>query len=351
MNLVLREDLERIADSGIDLAELEGSSVLVTGATGLVGSMLVKALLYLNQFRRMKIKVFALIRDRHKANTVLGEFGGFPGLFLIQGDLNDPEFSVSMDVDYIIHAAAVTTSRTMIEKPVETIHTALNGTDRMLALAVQKKVKSFVYVSSMEMYGSFPEATPDITEEQLGYLNVLAVRSNYPESKRLCENLCVAYAQEYGVPVKVARLAQTFGAGILPGENRVFAQMAKSVISGKNIILHTKGLSEGNYTYLSETIDALLLLLLHGKNRNAYNIANEACHTTIAGMAEMVAGRVAGGKIRVVYDLDDSVQHGYAAETHLKLSSAKVRALGWNPKIGLEEAYRRTIDFLTEECR
>lgn len=294
MNSVLLEDLERITDAGFGMEALDGASVLVTGATGLVGSMLVKTLLYLNRFRGMKIHVLALIRDREKANLVFGEFAAFPGLVFASGDLNDPDFTVTGEIDYIFHAAAVTTSRVMIEKPVETIHTAVNGTDRMLRLAAVKKVKSFVYLSSMEMYGSFPKGFGDVTEEQLGTLNLLSVRSNYPESKRLCENLCVAYEQEYGVPVKIARLAQTFGAGILPGENRVFAQMAQSVIDGKDIVLHTRGLSEGNYTYLSETVAALLVILLHGANGEAYNVANEACHTTIAGMAEMVADRIAG---------------------------------------------------------
>lgn len=99
----------------------------------------------------------------------------------------------------------------------------------------------------MEVYGSFTEANHNVTETELGYINPLAVRSNYPESKRLCENMCVAYYPEYKVPVKIACLLQTFGAGILSGENRVFAQFAKNAIEGKDIVLHTKGLSEGNY--------------------------------------------------------------------------------------------------------
>lgn len=133
----------------------------------------------------------------------------------------------------------------------------------------------------MEMYGSFAEANNNVTETELGYINPLAVRSNYPESKRLCENMCVAFWSEYGVPVKIARLSQTFGAGILSGENRVFAQFARSAIEGKDIVLHTRGLSEGNYCYTRDTIMGLFLILIKGENAEAYNVTNPETHTTI----------------------------------------------------------------------
>lgn len=106
-------------------------------------------------------------------------------------------------------------------------------------LARKKHVEAFVYVSSMEVYGVFSNLGRDVTEEDMGFIDPLSVRSNYPESKRLCENMCVAYYQEYAVPVRIARLAQTFGAGILPGENRVFAQFVRSVMNGNDCIAHT----------------------------------------------------------------------------------------------------------------
>ncbi len=141
-------------------------------------------------------------------------------------------------------------------------------------------------VSSMEMYGKFEkegEKSPYIDEETLGYINPLEIRSNYPESKRMCENMCVAYKKQYDLPVSVARLSQTFGAGILQTENRVFAQFARSAIRGEDIVLHTLGKSEGN-TY------------------------------------------------------------GYAADTCMKLNTSKMQSLGWKPEIGLEEAYKRMIE-------
>lgn len=266
---------------------------------------------------------------------------------IVYGDILDG-ICITEDVDYIIHCASVTASKMMIEKPVETIATALQGTKNILDFAVQKKCKSFVYVSSMEVYGSFSGENNSVTEEDIGYLNPLKIRSNYPESKRMCENMCIAYMAEYGVSVRIARLAQTFGAGILPGENRVFAQFARSVIRNENIVLHTKGLSEGNYCYTSDTCLALLVLLEKGTNGEAYNISNPDTHTTIANMARMVCDKIAENKIKVIFDIPKSNTYGYAADTKMKLNIDKMRKLGWAPRIGLEEAYKRLIESMVQ---
>ena len=143
---------------------------------------------------------------------------------------------------------------------------------------------------------------------------------------------------------KIARLAQTFGAGILPGENRVFAQFARSAMNGEDIVLHTKGLSEGNYCYTRDAVLGLLTILLEGENGEAYNVANPDSHTTIADMAQMVCEKIGDGKIKVVFDIPESNTYGYAADTKMKLNSDKLQSLGWKPEIGLEEAYRRLIE-------
>lgn len=333
-NNVLEEDLKYIAEYNLPYEELKGHAVLVTGATGLIGASLVRAFLTIGN-----IKVLAFVRNIEKAKSILPDN---ESLGYIVGDITKPIITDG-PVDYIFHCASVTTSKVMVEKPVETLLTSIDGTKNILDLANEKNVKSMVYISSMEMYGSFDNLSHDVTECDLGYIDPLKVRSNYPESKRVCENMCVAYMAEYGVPVKIARLAQTFGAGILPGENRVFAQFARSAINGQDIILHTKGLSEGNYCYTRDCMTGLLTILLKGKNGEAYNVANPASHTTIANMAKMVADRIANGKIKVVFDIPETNTFGYAADTKMKLSSDKLQSLGWKPEIGLEEAYRRMI--------
>lgn len=335
---VLDEDLQYIANYDLPYEKLKGKTVLVTGATGLIGVSLVRALLAIGN-----IKVIAVVRNQEKAKNIYGSLIG-QSLQLYIADVRD-ELKIEASIEYIFHCASVTTSKIMIDKPVETLMISVDGTRNILELARKKKCVSVVYVSSMEVYGAFNDSR-EIRENDLGYIDHLKVRSNYPESKRLCENMCIAYSSEYEVPVKIARLAQTFGAGILQGENRVFAQFARSAINGEDIILHTKGKSEGNYCYTRDCVTGLLTVLLKGENGEAYNVCNPATHITIAGMAIMVAEKIADGKIKVIFDIPKDNKFGYAADTKMKLNSDKLQRLGWMPKVGLLESYERMIEYM-----
>lgn len=344
---VLAEDFEAVAQSDLPWEAFKGRSFVVTGATGLVGSLLVRALLYCDQVHGLGIKVYALVRNVEKAKQIFGETNAPEYLV---ADLAKDEIAGDFACDYVIHAAAVTTSKLMVSDPVGTIRTAIDGTEKLLKLAVEKKAQAFVYISSMEVYGQ-PKTDGKTAEKDLGYIDISTVRSCYPEGKRMCECLCNAYAAQYGLNVKSARLAQTFGAGILPTENRVFAQFARSAVNGENIVLHTTGESEGNYVYTADAIRAILMLLVKGESGEAYNIANEQSHTTICNMAELVAEQIAGGAIKVVLDIpQDASSLGYAPPVKMWLDASKMRALGWEPTVGLADAYRRMIRYMGEQA-
>ena len=214
-DVFLQEDLEKIVENNTFWKNLENSTILITGATGLIGSLITKTVLCSNRLKNTNIKIIAMIRNEEKARKIFGNLLERENIVLFKCNIAE-KIDLPDQVDYIIHCASVTTSNIMISHPVDVIQVAVNGTQNILNLAKEKSVKSMVYLSSMEVYGAF-ENTPEekVSEDMLGYINPLKIRSNYPESKRLCENLCVAYAAQYQVPVKIARLAQTFGAGVL----------------------------------------------------------------------------------------------------------------------------------------
>lgn len=347
MGNILLEDLDILANSDLPFDEFRNKTFLITGATGLVGSLLVKALLYCNRVHGLNLKVQALVRNEEKAKSTFQDFLEYGGLSFVVADLENDEISIVGDCcDYIIHAAAVTTSKIMVTNPVGTIKTAIDGTDKMLRLALEKQCKAFVYLSSMEIYGQ-PKTDGKTTEEDLGYVDISSVRSCYPEGKRMCECLCTAYASQYGLNVKSARLAQTFGAGILPTENRVFAQFARSAMAGTDIVLRTTGESEGNYVYTRDAVKAILMLLVYGESGQAYNISNEESHVTIRQMAELVAKEIAEDRIKVVIDIpEDSASLGYAPGVKMWLDASKMRALGWKAEVSLIDSYKRMIQWL-----
>ena len=325
----------------IDLKPFEGTKVLVTGAAGLIGRTLIRKLFDWNRHAAAPISVVGMEFSEERAKAVLGEYVE-KGLALVIADVRDvkPE---NMGVDYIIHAASMTASKAFIETPVETVMISVDGTIKMLEFAKANAVKGFVYLSSMEVYGT-PETDEKISENHPTNLNAMAVRSCYPESKRMCESLCASYASEYGVPAKVVRLTQTFGPGVAYNDGGVFAEFARCAIEGRNIVLNTKGETKRNYLYTEDAADALFTVLAKGTPGEAYNAANEETYCTIYEMACLVAKECAGGKIGVeIRERADAAKLGYAPTLHMNLDASKLRSLGWKPQVGLVDMYKNTI--------
>lgn len=350
----LEQDLNEIANSNLFGDDFKGRTFFVTGATGLVGSMVVKALLTMNTEKNANITVLAFVRDIEKAEKFYAEFDTTNLIFVI-GDLNKEITSEttrtsdgrSLDyyaIDYIVHGASPTASKYFVTYPVETIMTAVNGTKNVLDFAKREHVSGMVYMSSMEAFGITDPNLADVKEDDLGYIDIHNPRSSYSEGKRMCELLCSSYSLEYNVPVKIARLSQTFGAGVDYSENRVFAQFAKSYINKTDIVLHTKGNSVGNYCYTKDTVIAILLLLIKGVDGEAYTITNPKANSKICDMAKMVADDIAKGEIKLVFDIpEDALTFGYAPDVNIRLNSDKLQALGWTPTVDLPEMYERLI--------
>ncbi len=330
MSIIFEEDIKNIIKD-FDMSVFDEKTVLVTGATGLIGKLCVKSLLNSGY----NTQVIALVRDGEKAKNLFGESKRLS--FLIQ-DINQ-RISTSRKVDYIIHAASTTSSKDFVEKPVETIYTALNGTRNVLEFTKNKRIASIVYLSSLEVYGV--NDFEDITENSYGYIDILNPRSSYSESKKMVETMCISYGSEYGVPVRIARLAQTFGAGVSKSDNRVFAQFAKAVINKENIVLHTKGETKRNYCYTTDAVRAIFTILTKGENNNAYNVANENTYCSIADMAHLLENK----NTKVVYQIDD-VNRGYNPTVKIKLNADKLNSLGWEAKIGMKEMFERLIEDL-----
>lgn len=334
---VLGEDMERLVSATyIDWDKLKDAFFLVTGATGLIGSLLVKTLLYFRKQTNTDLKICILARDMEKVKRM---FGKAEQIEVLIGDIREP-IQMASKVDYIIHAASVTTSKYMVTNPVETFMTSMQGTYNMLQLARENNVKGVIYLSSMEVYGVTDEAMNPITEDKLGYIDIFNARSSYSEGKRACELLCASYAQEYDIPVKIARLAQIFGAGVKKTENKVYASFAKSALRNEDIVLHSSGESMGNYCYTADAVGALLCLLTRGEAGQAYNVVNSENSMEIKAMAELVADSWGG---QVVFDIPEENVYGYAPKTCMKLSGKKIEHLGWKAEVGLKEMYARMI--------
>jgi dTDP-glucose 4,6-dehydratase len=339
---ILQEDIEYLIKH-FDFSDLYNTAVLITGATGLIGSQIVKVLSALNRIKNAHITIYALIRDSIKAQVIFQHLYSVEQIHFIINDIRQP-LNIDVEVDYIIHGASITASRTFVEKPVKTIDTTYIGTHSMLDFAKTKNVKSMVYLSSMEVFGITDTRLKNVKEEDYGYIDILNPRSSYSESKRLCECLCACYAKEYGTPVKIARLTQVVGAGIDYNDTRVAAQFARSVIENKDIILKTEGKTLRPIVYTRDAIAGIFTVLLRGSVGEAYSVANRETAVQIRETAKMVVEKIANNNIKLLFDIDVPAEYVPNLDLKLSLNTDKAESLGWKAEVGLEESYRRMVE-------
>ena len=336
MNCIIQEDISLFAQQFHFREAVRNKTFLVTGATGLIGSTILRCLLALNE----PLQIIAPVRNAQKLRDILGEQAQH--IQVVECDLMQFDFNSIGPVDYIFHCAAPTASAFFVNHPVETAKTIYDMTDHILQMVVKQSVKGMIYLSSLEVYGNNLDVAV-ITEDMQGYWNPLDVRSSYPIAKRAAENLCCLYASQYGIPVKIARLTQTTGAGIDKEDNRVINQFARLASQGQDIILHSTGESARPYCYTIDCIHALFYILLKGKNGEAYNVANKDTYISARDMAQFVKEHFAP-QIQVKIEINNNM--GYAPASKLNLSTEKLEALGWKPKYNFEQILNQIIRYM-----
>ena len=303
-------------DQILDWTLLKNKNILITGGSGSIGSCIVKTLLFISDKQGLNIKLYANGRNFEKLSQVFKKQRRYfnKNLYFLVYDVNQ-ELQFDTKFDFIVHCANITDSQSMIDKPVETINTSYNGTRNVLEYAKQNKIDSLVYLSSIEVYGKTNNI--EIDEDDFGLLNFLNLRSSYTESKRLTELLCKSYFSEYKVPVRIARLTQTFGTKISNNDRRMYSQFAESIRDNKPIILHTEGKTKKEYIYTFDAVHCILTLLIKGKDGEVYNVSNPENYLSVLDIANFLTYEY---KLpRIVLDINSSNSIKYSQTIDIKL--------------------------------
>lgn len=349
MRCILEEDLRCLESQDyIPFDCFRGKSFLITGATGLLGHNIVEALVHISLRFSLDIRIVCPVRSAAKAARIFSDkVLSYSGIVFQEADMASYECKEE-HIDYILHIASPTDSGYFVTHPVEMIDFTFSTTRRLLEVA-RSCSSAFVYFSSMEVYGT-PGDDGKIAEDHITSCpDTMSARSSYSEGKRIAETLCRSCFEEYGTPVFILRLTQTFGPGVGKDDGRVFAQFARAALEEKDIVLKSRGETKRSYLYPMDMVSALLTILAKGEAGKAYNVANEDTYCSILDMAHMVAHDIAHDRIGVVFDLDDEGASKYLPTLHMNLDTSRLKALGWKPGHGLKDMFTRMIDSWEED--
>jgi nucleoside-diphosphate-sugar epimerase len=338
-NKIVQEDLRAICQSSVPWEKLKHKTVLVTGATGMLASYFSFMILYLNEKHHFGIKIILLARNADKVEKVFGDKTENAEV-LIQ-DVCD-EITYPDKIDYILHAAGAASPHYIINDPTGIINANTLGTMNVLELAKDTGKPKIIFTSTREIYGKV-ENKDTITETDMGTLDPLNSRSCYPESKRMAETLLKSYSDQYNIPFNTLRIAHSYGPGMqTQNDGRVMADFMNDAIHNRVIQLKSAGKAERAFCYLTDVIEAMFLAMVKGKNREAYNLANETEPIEILGLAKLIQ-KIAQNSKGVSVAADDTSQKGYTNYKRIALGTSKVEQLGWKPKVALEDGLTKTL--------
>lgn len=339
------EDIRYIANLDLPWEKLKNKSILISGATGLVGSCFIDVIMKHNE-SGMNCKIYALGRNEERAKERFVYCADSSLFEFVAYDISQPLVRDDIGtVDYVLHLASNTHPLQYSTDPIGTITTNIFGTYNMLEFAEKHSTTRCIFTSSNEIYGENRGDVEKFDENYCGYIDSNTMRAGYPESKRCSEALCQAFIKQKGMDIVIPRPTRSYGPTMLMSDTKAISQFIRKGIAGEDIVLKSAGTQYYSYTYVADTVSGLMTILLKGECGGAYNIADEASDITLKDLAAIIAGYV--GK-RVIFEYPDEVEAaGYSKATKARLDSTKLQSLGWKAKYDIKTGIERTIRILS----
>ena len=324
----------------------ENSTVLITGATGLIGSHIVDALMNMNN-----VRVIALSRSEAKLKKGFAQYLDKPNFRIIAKDVTEL-LEVNERVDYIFHAAGPMEGKIIKNKPIDVINPNIVGTINCLELLKKQETVNgtkgrFVLFSSVTVYGNNTDNDLRVQESDTKVTEELeSGGAPYSQSKRMSEVITRAYCRQYEMDAVIGRFSTVYGCTrFLP--DTAFFEFVKKGIAGENIVLNSSALPRRDNIYVDDAILGILTVGARGETGEAYNISSNGELNNFASVDE-IAQNVAeivnkinlNNHIEVIFKSNET----FVKKPGLMLDNSKLKRLGWRIKVSLNEGIEKTID-------
>lgn len=343
---ILEEDIRIIVEDIKDeAAKLSGKTLLITGGAGFLGNFFIGVIDYLNN--NILDKPCRIISVDNFITGIKYNIEEGPNFRAIKHDIKNP-LEIDENIDYIIQAAGIASPKFYRKFKIETIDVATIGTKNMLELAKEKKIKSILYFSSSEVYGDPDPRFVPSPETYFGNVSCTGPRANYDESKRLGETLCIAYFEEYGIPVKIVRPFNVFGPGMRLDDYRVIPNFISNIFQGKPIPVYGVGNNTRTFCYITDAMVGFFKVLLSDCNGEAFNVGNQNDEINMLALAKIVAGIFDNNpKIENVHGPTDAYAEADPKRRCPDLTKIRTK-LNYQPKVDIRAGIKRFVEWAKE---
>lgn len=353
-NDVVNLDLNYITENlNIELNKLSGKNLLVAGGAGFLGYYLTKTTMYWNEKNRNKKPIKLYVYDNFVRGIPewLKDLDNQDNIIIKRYDVTKP-LNKSDHFHYIIHAATIASPTFYRKHPIKTMDANINGLRNLLEFCIYQKkqkrsVEGFMFFSTSEIYGDPDYKNIPTSEDYRGNVSCTGPRACYDESKRYGETLCVNFAKQYNLPIRIARPFNNFGPGLKITDRRALPDFARNVLNDEDIVLLSDGSPTRTFCYVADAIIGYFKILILGKNGESYNIGVSSPEISIKELATRV--------INISKDIFD-----YNGKLIMKISEDKEyltdnpnrrcpiidkarKDLNYEPKIELNEGLKRSL--------
>lgn len=336
-------EIDICTNINIDWSKLDNKTIMITGATGLVGKYLIQVLMQRNINKNINTKVIAVGRSKDNFEKRFFGVGGMENVFFYEHDVQKP-CTFDDHIDFIIHMASNTHPRLYATDPIGTEMINIFGTYYLLELAEKNPGCRFVFTSSGDIYGDNRSGKEYLEETDCGYIDCNTLRAGYIEGKRASESLCNAFRESKGIDFVISRLCRIYGPTMNLGESKAISQFIMKAVSNEDIVLKSQGTQTFSYLYIFDAVSALLTIISEGKSGEAYNIADNSQVLSLKELAGILAEI---GRSKVVFELPDDVEaKGASTFQDVRLSGKKLGCLGWEAYVDLKDGLEWTVKSL-----